>query len=93
MNSVPLNTILPVTHTGENHSGEDAEGKRVQYVSQQHLPLLVQAILTFLITDSSQHGNWHRRYVPKTVSHHTPEGGKAAKAELEVYQGWIKKGS
>lgn len=79
---VPLNTTLPVAHTAENQSGDDAEGERVQYVGQQHLPLLVQAILTFLVTDSSQHGNWHRRHVPKTVSYHTTEGGKATHSNL-----------
>lgn len=65
VNSVPLNPTLPVTHTAEKHRGDDAEGERMQYVGQQHLPLLVQAILTFPVTDSSQHGNWHGRHVPE----------------------------
>lgn len=37
----------------------------MQHIGEQHLPLLVQAILTLLVADSSQHGNWHGRHVPK----------------------------
>lgn len=82
VNSVPPNPTLPVAHTAEEQGGNNAEGERVQYVGQKHLPLLVQAILTLPVTDSSQHGNWHGRHVPKTVSHHTTEGGKATHANL-----------
>lgn len=62
---MPLDTTLPVTHAAENHRGNDAEGEGMKHVGQQHLPLLVQAILTLLVADGSQHGNWHRRHVPK----------------------------
>lgn len=60
-----LHTTLPVTHAAENHCGNDAEGEGMQHVGEQHLPLLVQAILTLLVADSSQHGDWQRRHIPK----------------------------
>lgn len=73
----PVNTSLPVTQTAENHGGNDAEGEDVQHIGQEHLPLLVQAILALLVTDSSQHRNWTRKAGFRTVSHHTAEGGRA----------------
>lgn len=69
---------LPVAHTAENHGGNDAEGKDMQHIGQQHLPLLVQAILALLVTDSSQHRNWAQKAGFRTVGHHTAEEGRAS---------------
>lgn len=74
----PVNTSLPVAQTAENHGGNDTEGEDVQHIGQQHLPLLVQAILALLVTDSSQHRNWAWKAGFRTVGHHTAEGGRAS---------------
>lgn len=69
---------LPIAHAAEDHGGNDAEGEDVQHIGQQHLPLLVQAVLALLVTDRSQHRNWARKAGGRTVGHHTAEGGRAS---------------
>lgn len=50
----------------------------MQHISQQHLPLLVQAILALLVADSSQHRNWKQKAGFRIASHDT------AQTELEL---------
>jgi hypothetical protein len=74
--------LLPVAHAGAKHSGNDAEGEDMQCIGQQHLPLLVQAVLTLLVADSSKHRNWHGRQVPKQTVTTQLRDGRLAQAEL-----------
>lgn len=87
---------LPVAHTAAYEGGEDAEGKHVQHVGQQHLPLVVQAVLALLVTDGTQHRNWAQKAGFRRAGHHTAGGAGVegqgvvlAQAELEVYQHWV----
>lgn len=45
---------LPVKEGGEDENTQNAERQDVEDVGQEHLPFTVKAILTLLITDSSQ---------------------------------------
>lgn len=52
----------------------------MQHVGQQHLPLVVQAVLALLVADSTQHGDWAQKAGFRRAGHHTAGGGAAGRA-------------
>ena len=48
----------------------------MQHVGQQHLPLVVQAVLALLVADSTQHGDWAQKAGFRRAGHHTAGGGR-----------------
>lgn len=81
-----MNNPLPIAHTAEHHGCNDTEGEDVQHIGQQHLPLLVQAVLALLVTDSSQHRNWAWKAGFRTAGHHTAKEGGLAKTKPDAVQ-------
>lgn len=45
---------VPIKKGAEDGDAHNAEGQDVEDVSQEHLPFIVEAVLTLLITDGSQ---------------------------------------